>query len=434
MKFLRCPSCNEVIFASATECRYCGRTLTPVDVENGVQLYQSQIRQRQGPELNDMQDVKALLKRSKVSDSEVLDRVPAGDGTVYRRYWLLLLALIPMFFLLKTPAGERDVLQRLASSVSKLPEQEQAKLKDAFSKDSQMTFDELIMALPGHRIENAHLGRDSRKHWLYALISAVVFLVFLIFVFPSVAKPVDLTTAGLFTGTAGILLLLGFQIAAAFTQGLWLRGASVVTLLFYIVKFIGYSYTAALDPSNGFLLSCIGFTFGVGFCEEVCKMLPVIWRFRRGVELEWRCALLLGLASGAGFGVSEGITYASNYYNGIQTVGIYGVRFISCVALHSMWSAAAAITAFERQRLVKEPIKGAAGMVQYVLYLLTIVAVPMVLHGFYDTLLKKQMDVSALGIAFASFVWMSFKIERFFRLESRPTVPAVNGMPEQTTV
>jgi len=62
------------------------------------------------------------------------------------------------------------------------------------------------------------------------------------------------------------------------------------------------------------------------------------------------------------------------------------------------------------------------------------VAVPMVLHGFYDTLLKKQMDVSALGIAFASFVWMSFKIERLFRLESRPTVPAVNGMPEQTTV
>ena len=76
-------------------------------------------------------------------------------------------------------------------------------------------------------------------------------------------------------------------------------------------------------------------------------------------EPEIVTALLLGLASGVGFGVSEGITYASNYYNGIQTAGIYGVRFISCVALHSMWSAAAAITAFERQRLVKEPIKGA---------------------------------------------------------------------------
>jgi RsiW-degrading membrane proteinase PrsW (M82 family) len=426
MDFLRCPNCNEVIFASATECRYCGRALTSVEVENGVRLYQAQIRQRQGPELNDMQDVKALLKRSKVSGSEVLDRVAAGNGTVYRRYGLLLLALIPMFFLLKAPTGEPDVLHRLASSVSKLPEQEQAKIKAAFSKDSQMTFDEVIMALPGHRIENAHLGRDSRQHWLYALISAVVFLGFLIFMFPSVAKPLDLTTAGLFTGTAGIFLLLGFQIAAAITQGIWLRGTGVITLLFYIVKFIGYSYTAALDPSNGFLLSCIGFTCGVGFCEEVCKMLPVLWRFRRGGELEWRYALLLGLASGAGFGVSEGITYASNYYNGIETVGIYGVRFISCVALHSMWSAATAITAFERQRLVKEPIKGAAGLAQYAFYLLTIVAVPMVLHGFYDTLLKKQMDVLALGVAFASFVWMSFKIERLFRLESRPTAPAVD--------
>jgi RsiW-degrading membrane proteinase PrsW (M82 family) len=331
-----------------------------------------------------------------------------------------------MFFLLRAPTGERDVLQRLASSVSKLPAQEQAKIKAAFSKDSQMTFDEVLMALPGHRIENAHLGRDSRQHWLYALISAAAFLGFMIFVFPSVAKPLDLTTAGLFTGTAGIFLRLGFQIAAGITQGIWLRGTGVITLLFYIVKFIGYSYTAALDPSNGFLLSVIGFTCGVGFCEEVCKLLPVIWRFRRGGELEWRYVLLLGLASGAGFGVSEGITYASNYYNGIETVGIYGVRFVSCVALHSMWSAATAITAFERQRLVKEPIKGATGLAQYVFYLLTIVAVPMVLHGFYDTLLKKQMDVAALGVAFASFVWMSFKIERLFRLESRPTVPAVN--------
>ena len=58
----------------------------------------------------------------------------------------------------------------------------------------------------------------------------------------------------------------------------------------------------------------------------------------------------------------------------------------------------------------------------------------MVLHGFYDTLLKKQMEVSALGVAFASFVWMSFKIERLFRLESRPSVPALNGMSEQTTM
>jgi len=58
--------------------------------------------------------------------------------------------------------------------------------------------------------------------------------------------------------------------------------------------------------------------------------------------------------------------------------------------------------------------KGAAGLLQYVLYLLTIVAVPMVVHGFYETLLKKQLDVSALAVVFASLVWMSFKIERLF--------------------
>jgi hypothetical protein len=64
----------------------------------------------------------------------------------------------------------------------------------------------------------------------------------------------------------------------------------------------------------------------------------------------------------------------------------------------------------------------------------TIVAVPMVLHGFCDTLLKKQMDVSALGIALASFVWMSFKIERLFWAGMPSNLPAVNAMFEQTMV
>ena len=36
----------------------------------------------------------------------------------------------------------------------------------------------------------------------------------------------------------------------------------------------------------------------------------------------------------------------------------------------------------------------------------------MVLHGLYDTLLKKDMNVWALVIALASFAWLAFQIER----------------------
>src|ERR1041385_5179908 len=333
---------------------------------------------------------------------------PAGARR--RRYLFLPVALVPLIVSLLSSTNPESVAQRFAHTVSQLPETEQVKIKDSLSKQ-EASIDDVVMALPGHRIENAHLSRDSWRHWLYAAVSAGVFFAFLILIFPaSTAKPQHLLLTGLFTGTIGIVLLLGFQFAAAATQGVWLRGANLITALFYIVKFIGYSYASALDPDNGFLLSSIGFICGVGFCEEICKMLPLIRHFRSEATLDWRGALMWGLASGVGFGVSEGITYAADYYNGIDTAQIYAVRFISCVALHSIWSGAAAITRYERQHLVKGKIKGTSDVLEFIVGLLTIVAVPMVLHGFYDTLLKKEMNGLALGAAIASFCWITFQV------------------------
>ncbi len=354
---------------------------------------------------------------------------PKLVGAWNRRYLFLPVALIPLLILLLSPANQNDISQRFSQTVSKLSEQDQARINESISKQ-ETTLEDVVMALPGHRIEDAHLSRDSWRHWLYAAMAAGVFFLFLILVFPSsTATPQHLLMVGLFTGTIGILLLLGFQVAAAVTQGLWLRGANIVTVLFYVVKFIGYSYNAALDPNNGFLLSSIGFICGVGFCEEVCKMLPLVRHFRSEVTLDWRGAYLWGLASGVGFGISEGITYASNYYNGIQTAEVYAVRFISCVALHAIWSGAAAIMLFGRQHLVKGRIEGAAGILEFLLYLLTIVAVPMVLHGFYDTLLKKEMNDLAFFVAVASFGWMAFQVERLRRVELQPQrLPTVAGV------
>ena len=46
-----------------------------------------------------------------------------------------------------------------------------------------------------------------------------------------------------------------------------------------------------------------------------------------------------------------------------------------------------------------------------------IVAVPMILHGLYDTLLKKEMSVLALVVAVASFFWLAWQISRLRTLE-----------------
>ena len=46
------------------------------------------------------------------------------------------------------------------------------------------------------------------------------------------------------------------------------------------------------------------------------------------------------------------------------------------------------------------------------LNMLMIIAVPAILHGLYDTLLKRDMGGLALVIAVASFAWLAFLIER----------------------
>jgi len=114
-----------------------------------------------------------------------------------------------------------------------------------------------------------------------------------------------------------------------------------------------------------------------------------------------------GLASGIGFGVAEGILYSSSYYNGISTGGMYLVRFISCAGLHAVWGASAGIMVWRRKAWLESDWDWG----DMAATLVWVLGVPMVLHGLYDTLLKKDMNAWALAAALASFAWLVLLIE-----------------------
>jgi RsiW-degrading membrane proteinase PrsW (M82 family) len=258
-------------------------------------------------------------------------------------------------------------------------------------------------------------------HWGFALIAAGAFFGLMMFLFDrGSAKAQSLLFTGVFTGTVGIILLLVLQFVAEHTQGWWIRGRSIIVLLFYIIKFIGYSYYAAEDPSNGFAASFFGYTFGVGLCEELVKAIPLIVLVNNLPErASWRTACLWGLASGVGFGVAEGIMYSSRYYNGIGGGEIYVVRFVSCVALHAMWAASVAIPLYAfRGELANSPHIGST------LGTAICLAAPcIILHGLYDTLLKKDYDLYALGVALVSFAYLVGLIEWSQWKEGRGEAP-----------
>ena len=140
-------------------------------------------------------------------------------------------------------------------------------------------------------------SRATWVHWIYGAIAAGCFWIFSLLLFPAEKRtPHHLLLVGLFTGTVGILILIGFQYAASATQGVWLRGRGVIMIIFYIIKFIGWSYISAEDPDANLLLSFVGFTCGVGLCEELCKALPLLGYYRRDARMGWRgCGLGAGL-------------------------------------------------------------------------------------------------------------------------------------------
>jgi len=203
------------------------------------------------------------------------------------------------------------------------------------------------------------------------------------------------------------VMLLIIQVIAIHLAGYWRIGFSVVTLVFYVLKFIGFSYQCALDPSSPFVVSFFGFTFGVGLCEELCKAIPVAaYLGRSGKLLTWKGALLVGLASGVGFGISEGISYSSSHYNGIADGLTYLVRFCSCVSLHAIWCGSVALMMYPD----KSSLLGFDEFTDYFNFVLRYMLISMILHGLYDTLLTHELNALAVLVAIASFGWLFFMI------------------------
>jgi RsiW-degrading membrane proteinase PrsW (M82 family) len=271
---------------------------------------------------------------------------------------------------------------------------------------------DLLMAFPNHRIEGALLGRDTLLHWGFGIISAAGYLGLLFGMFPGTHKrTLRLLLVGLFTGTIGVMLLLAFQVIAEATQGVMIRGRGLGILIFLVFKLIGWSYRCASDPNIGFWGSFFGFTIGVGLCEELCKSLPIRHYLRTARKTGWRGACLTGLASGIGFGVSEGIMYSGSMYNGISDGFTYIIRFVSCVSLHAMWSGSVALMMYKNPDFLDTDEWG-----DFILGMLYYISIAMVLHGLYDTLLKHDLEWVALLIGLGSYCWMFYLVR-----ESRGT-------------
>ena len=249
-------------------------------------------------------------------------------------------------------------------------------------RESIKTMDDLFRALEIEKVSGALHPRFSKAPWLYAAAAALGFWGLIVGLFPlGRANSTHLWTVGLLIGTAGIVLLL----------------------LIHQLPFVRAFYDAA-SGRGGFLTSLTGFLLGVGVCEELVKLLPLIVVVRRAGNLDVRGAAAWGLAMGAGFGVSEAVWYAGEFYNGLLPGDVYLVRFVSCVGLHMAWSGAAAVRLWG----YRDDVERAESFAGLILPVVLAAAGSIGLHGLYDVLLKFGGNVGAVctaGLSFCYFFW-----------------------------
>ncbi|MBI2930861.1 MAG: PrsW family intramembrane metalloprotease [Planctomycetes bacterium] len=75
--------------------------------------------------------------------------------------------------------------------------------------------------------------------------------------------------------------------------------------------------------------------------------------------------------------------------------------------MHAAWSAATAVLLWRRQ----EEVQNVDAWYGFAIPVLKILGISMILHGLYDTLLKRDLGVPALAVAVVSFVWFFWLYE-----------------------
>jgi hypothetical protein len=89
-----------------------------------------------------------------------------------------------------------------------------------------------------------------------------------------------------------------------------------------------------------------------------------------------------------------------------------------------MLSGACAILLQSKEKYLHE----GTNFFDWIMTVMAIIAVPILLHGLFDTMVKKDLNVLALLVAIAAFAWLAWLIKQAqAREHAIATAPVVSG-------
>jgi RsiW-degrading membrane proteinase PrsW (M82 family) len=218
-----------------------------------------------------------------------------------------------------------------------------------------------------------------------------------------------------FTAVVGIISLLLFQsIAASATEMKAYRfGGAKTTLIFWIVRIIGYAYAIAEDgQQHSFVTTLLAMLFSVALCEEMVKLTPVVWYASQGKLNRRSDAFFIGAISGLGFGVVESIFYAFTRYGPGVPTSVYLNRFFGAAFGHGVYTLLASAVLFElRQDIVSlAKSKSNDAWWQFIGLIALCSLASAIPHAFFNTL-GNYSNLLAVGVD-TLCVWIACRIIR----------------------
>jgi RsiW-degrading membrane proteinase PrsW (M82 family) len=272
--------------------------------------------------------------------------------------------------------------------------------------------------------EAPFLSADSHAHWLFAVISAAIFLTVARFLFGGRRVSFAVLVGSMvFTATAGMALLFAVQYVAEESLNETWSGSFSWVLIHFLLNGIAYSYRTAEQDGGSFAILLLGYICGVGLCEETTKLIPLLFRMRDALVKSASEARVIGFVSGAGFGVAEGILYSERSYNGHSTAGIYAIRFLSCVAMHGLSTAVAAGLLFSWNFQKEFDQKITRNLAWRIFGKYSLIIFPaMLLHALYDVFSVKGMFDGALCCELVLMAILAFQIDRESSFDGEPNL------------
>ena len=151
--------------------------------------------------------------------------------------------------------------------------------------------------------------------------------------------------AAVFTGVVGISLLLWVQpLAEHYADSpTVVHGSPGVLVVQALFMAIGNAYRTLGNPSASLPDQFFAYLFGPGFCEELTKLLPILYivfKKENGLDRSswYRDILFVGFGSGLGFGIAEAISPQYSAWNGQNPLFVSQmIRWYSNVPLHALW-------------------------------------------------------------------------------------------------